>query len=52
MSPDPAQVDLIRQHLRTEATRFEQGDYGDLLPSTAATCPACRPSRRAPDVST
>jgi hypothetical protein len=29
-SPDDStQVDLIRQHLRTEATRFEQGDYGD-----------------------
>lgn len=26
---DSTQVDLIRQHLRTEATRFEQGDYGD-----------------------
>lgn len=26
---DRTQVDLIREHLRTEATRFEQGDFGD-----------------------
>jgi hypothetical protein len=26
---DSTQIDLIRQHLRTEATRFEQGDFGD-----------------------
>ncbi|GAA1581604.1 hypothetical protein GCM10009789_39230 [Kribbella sancticallisti] len=35
---DTTQIELIRGHLREEATKFSRGDFADRRPSTVMTC--------------